>query len=166
MAYAAAAHSMRAPGLSPPSRETSTTSRYPETWCSQCGRGFGPGNSGYSSCTDHADPDHKSLAVAVEALHIAVGKYLPSMVETPAEQRARRLRWIKQQVALMELASQGGDEFIDGQRLLPSFPSGARRPSRQVSMPAGGKSQASTRKSTTCLCCLLKSGASAGFIST
>lgn len=116
MAYAVAAHSMRAPDLSPPSRTTSTTSRYPETWCSQCGRGFGPGDSGYSHCTDHADPDHKSLAVAVAALQTVVGKYVPSMVETPAEQRARRLSWIKQQVALMELASQGGDEFIKGQK--------------------------------------------------
>jgi hypothetical protein len=26
---------------------------YPETFCSQCGRGFGPGPHGYSHCKDH-----------------------------------------------------------------------------------------------------------------
>lgn len=27
--------------------------RFPETWCSQCGMSFGPGNHGYSHCSDH-----------------------------------------------------------------------------------------------------------------
>jgi len=27
--------------------------RFPMVWCSQCGRGFGPGNSGFSHCRDH-----------------------------------------------------------------------------------------------------------------
>jgi hypothetical protein len=26
---------------------------FPETWCSQCGKGFGPGNHGFSHCEDH-----------------------------------------------------------------------------------------------------------------
>lgn len=28
--------------------------RYPNIYCSQCGRSFGPGNFGYSHCSDHA----------------------------------------------------------------------------------------------------------------
>lgn len=27
--------------------------RFPKTYCSQCGREFGPGDSGYSHCKDH-----------------------------------------------------------------------------------------------------------------
>jgi hypothetical protein len=27
--------------------------RFAETWCSQCGKSFGPGDSGYSHCSDH-----------------------------------------------------------------------------------------------------------------
>lgn len=27
--------------------------RFEETFCSQCGRGFGPGDEGYSHCADH-----------------------------------------------------------------------------------------------------------------
>lgn len=30
-----------------------TTARFPETYCSQCGGEFGPGNAGYSHCIDH-----------------------------------------------------------------------------------------------------------------
>jgi len=30
------------------------TPRFEETFCSQCGDGFGPGDSGFSHCTDHA----------------------------------------------------------------------------------------------------------------
>lgn len=29
--------------------------RFPETWCSQCGRSLGPGNHGLSHCIDHRD---------------------------------------------------------------------------------------------------------------
>jgi hypothetical protein len=29
--------------------------RFAQTSCSQCGAGFGPGDSGYSSCADHAE---------------------------------------------------------------------------------------------------------------
>ena len=29
------------------------TPRFPETFCSQCGKGFGPGDSGYSHCHQH-----------------------------------------------------------------------------------------------------------------
>ena len=29
------------------------TPRFPETFCSQCGEGFGPGDSGYSHCHQH-----------------------------------------------------------------------------------------------------------------
>ena len=32
---------------------TKAMPRFQETWCSQCGKGFGPGNSGYSHCQDH-----------------------------------------------------------------------------------------------------------------
>jgi hypothetical protein len=28
--------------------------RFAETFCSSCGRGFGPGNHGFSHCSDHA----------------------------------------------------------------------------------------------------------------
>ena len=27
--------------------------KFAETWCSQCGAGFGPGDHGYSHCKDH-----------------------------------------------------------------------------------------------------------------
>lgn len=30
-----------------------TVPRFPETFCSQCGCSFGPGNSGFSHCQDH-----------------------------------------------------------------------------------------------------------------
>ena len=29
------------------------TTKFKETFCSQCGEGFGPGDSGYSSCKSH-----------------------------------------------------------------------------------------------------------------
>ena len=32
-------------------------SRFAETWCSQCGKGLGPGNHGVSHCEDHTDVD-------------------------------------------------------------------------------------------------------------
>jgi|GEM_PF-2377016 uncharacterized OB-fold protein len=28
-------------------------SKFPMVWCSQCGKGFGPGNSGFSHCKHH-----------------------------------------------------------------------------------------------------------------
>jgi hypothetical protein len=88
MAYAAAAHSMRAPDLSPPSRTTSTTSRFPETWCSQCGRGFGPGNAGYSHCTEH----HKPLnSVFVEASKQLLNMRSPHVVGEPDRHDAEEL---------------------------------------------------------------------------
>jgi len=31
--------------------------RYENTYCSQCGCDFGPGNYGYSHCQDHRDSD-------------------------------------------------------------------------------------------------------------
>lgn len=34
-------------GIKPPPR-------FPETFCSHCGGAFGPGNSGFSHCEDHA----------------------------------------------------------------------------------------------------------------
>lgn len=33
---------------------TSAAPRFAETFCSQCGHAFGPGNSGYSHCWDHS----------------------------------------------------------------------------------------------------------------
>ncbi len=33
--------------------------KYQETFCSQCGQGFGPGDQGYSSCKSHA-PKHQN----------------------------------------------------------------------------------------------------------
>lgn len=32
---------------------TAGAPRFPEVWCSQCGKGFGPGNSGFSHCHQH-----------------------------------------------------------------------------------------------------------------
>lgn len=29
--------------------------KFPEVWCSQCGRSFGPGNHGFSHCKDHIE---------------------------------------------------------------------------------------------------------------
>lgn len=34
-------------------REQGDSPRFAETYCSQCGRSFGPGNHGYSHCKDH-----------------------------------------------------------------------------------------------------------------
>lgn len=34
--------------------EASKGCRFQETWCSQCGTQFGPGDGGYGHCTDHA----------------------------------------------------------------------------------------------------------------
>jgi hypothetical protein len=33
----------------------SNTTKFKETFCSQCGEGFGPGDSGYSSCKSHSE---------------------------------------------------------------------------------------------------------------
>jgi len=33
--------------------EDTAGAKYAETFCSQCGKAFGPGNSGYSHCSDH-----------------------------------------------------------------------------------------------------------------
>lgn len=30
--------------------------RFPQTWCSQCGQEFGPGDEGFSHCEDHRMP--------------------------------------------------------------------------------------------------------------
>ena len=30
------------------------TPRFPMVYCSQCGKGFGPGNEGFSDCRQHA----------------------------------------------------------------------------------------------------------------
>jgi len=37
----------------PAPREVSYAAKFPQTYCSQCGGEFGPGNSGYSHCVDH-----------------------------------------------------------------------------------------------------------------
>jgi hypothetical protein len=47
--------------------------RFESVWCSQCGRQFGPGNSGFSHCADHAAPAASAEGVtdkkaALEAL--------------------------------------------------------------------------------------------------
>lgn len=39
--------------LQPLIAQPATTPRFAQTHCSQCGQATGPGNSGYSSCTDH-----------------------------------------------------------------------------------------------------------------
>ena len=36
--------------------------KYQETFCSQCGQGFGPGDQGYSSCKSHAPKHQNSYA--------------------------------------------------------------------------------------------------------
>lgn len=36
------------------SKESGTAPRFPKTFCSQCGGEFGPGDSGFSHCQDHA----------------------------------------------------------------------------------------------------------------
>lgn len=36
--------------------------KFAETWCSQCGEGFGPGNHGYSHCRNH---DRKAIAARI-----------------------------------------------------------------------------------------------------
>lgn len=42
--------------------------RFPQTFCSQCGRNFGPGNSGYSHCKDHKDISHVVVSEMLERL--------------------------------------------------------------------------------------------------
>lgn len=37
----------------PVSGRENTAGEHAETFCSQCGRKFGPGNEGYSHCSDH-----------------------------------------------------------------------------------------------------------------
>lgn len=32
--------------------------KFEQTFCSQCGEEFGPGDSGYSHCSDHASSDY------------------------------------------------------------------------------------------------------------
>ena len=39
--------------------------RFESVWCSQCGRQFGPGNSGFSHCADHAAPAASAEGVTV-----------------------------------------------------------------------------------------------------
>lgn len=35
--------------------------RFLQTYCSQCGGEFGPGNAGFSHCSDHANKEEVSL---------------------------------------------------------------------------------------------------------
>jgi len=40
--------------------------RFPETFCSQCGRSCGPGNWGHSHCEDHRKETHEARAARGE----------------------------------------------------------------------------------------------------
>lgn len=48
--------------------------RFPNTYCSQCGREFGPGDHGYSHCSDHTKPldsDSSPAEIAVRAIAVS-----------------------------------------------------------------------------------------------
>lgn len=45
--------------------------RFTETYCSQCGQTFGPGNHGYSHCSEHKNASwHKANDMAALACQI------------------------------------------------------------------------------------------------
>lgn len=46
---------------------TVTVPRFPQTWCSQCGRDFGPGDNGFSECAAHRGR-HAASNATLEAL--------------------------------------------------------------------------------------------------
>lgn len=45
--------------------------RFAETFCSQCGGKFGPGNNGFSHCADHQSPGVRKAMDVFEAALIA-----------------------------------------------------------------------------------------------
>ena len=52
-----------APFAPPPLHQTLKTPRFAVTYCSSCGEEFGPGDSGYSQCSQHGDgPTAEELA--------------------------------------------------------------------------------------------------------
>lgn len=60
--------------------EKSKGVRFADTWCSQCGTKFGPGDCGFSSCADHAIPATDApddLAALVRRLVRALRKAAP-----------------------------------------------------------------------------------------
>lgn len=52
--------------------------KFAQTWCSQCGREFGPGNHGFSHCENHA---------AIDALAAKLAKM------TRKARKAGKARW-------------------------------------------------------------------------
>lgn len=47
-----------------------TAARFPKTYCSQCGGEFGPGNAGFSHCSDHAPTTPAADAVQLRDILI------------------------------------------------------------------------------------------------
>ena len=76
-------------------------SRFPETWCSQCGQSFGPGDSGFSNCADH-----KPTPTMCDLRRLEHEERLQKHFE--------RMRNIYRDIALLDQAAAGGDEFIAG----------------------------------------------------
>jgi hypothetical protein len=86
--------------------------RFAETFCSQCGDSFGPGDSGYSHCHDHS-PHRERLAAAAPAMLAAlqeVSDYLDGLVDVvdgdygqPAPNKAMTLKQeVDEAIALAE----------------------------------------------------------------
>lgn len=46
--------------------------RFPTVSCSQCGRSFGPGNSGFSHCDQHRPRPSVALTLGAEFLEISM----------------------------------------------------------------------------------------------
>lgn len=59
--------------------------KFAQTWCSQCGREFGPGNHGFSHCENHAAID--ALAAERDALAAKLSKI------TRHARKAGKARW-------------------------------------------------------------------------
>lgn len=51
--------------------------KFAEVWCSQCGRSFGPGDNGFSHCSDHAPavPPSADIPKTLRTVYLGDGLY-------------------------------------------------------------------------------------------
>jgi hypothetical protein len=69
---------------------TEARARFPSTYCSQCGGKFGPGNEGFSHCSDHQPQEASRAAFEAWVTPILGGPPTPDGGESYA---VHELRW-------------------------------------------------------------------------
>lgn len=65
--------------------------RFSEISCSQCGRGFGAGNNGFSHCSSHRQPSDMSARDLAERLLSMRGPWLSRLDDAALIEASRRL---------------------------------------------------------------------------